>query len=221
MLLPPGSRPQTALADATMYARFAWGLRGYLRNPISADQARAIVVRRLQQREASFLRVVERGIFGHPRSPYLPLLKLAGCELGDLRNMVHNRGLEPTLLALREAGVYVSFEEFKARTPIVRDGLEIPVDVRAFDNPYARRAYEGSTGGSTGAGTRIDIDLDFLALMAAHVALIWDTHGVFDAPNALWCGTLPDSSGLMVALTRSHFGRTPARWFAPLADREL
>ena len=77
----PRSRPRSALGDALddarMYARFAWGLRGYLQHPIGVEQAREIVRRRLQQREANFRRVAERGIYGHARSPYRPLLKLA------------------------------------------------------------------------------------------------------------------------------------------------
>src|SRR5581483_199401 len=210
-----------ALDDARMYARFAWGLRGFLRHPISVEQAREIVRLRLEQREASFLRVAERGIYGYPRSPYLPLLKLAGCTLGDLRQMVRSRGLEETLGVLRREGVYVSFEEFKGRQPIVRQGRVLAVDARDFDDPFPRGAYEGSTGGTTGAGTRVNIDLDFLALMATHVALIWETHGVYGAPHGLWCGILPDSSGLMVVLTRSRFGIPPRRWFTPLDARDL
>src|SRR5687768_12785846 len=101
------------LADLRMYARFASGLPGFLRRQLSLPEAEAIVRRRLEAREANFLRLVERGIYGYPRSPYLPLLKHAGCELGDVRTMVRDKGLEGTLRALRAAGVYVSFEEFK------------------------------------------------------------------------------------------------------------
>jgi hypothetical protein len=78
----------------------------------------------MAEREINFLRLVERGIFGYGRSPYLPLLKMAGCELEDIRNMVKDRGLEDTLRALREARVYVTFEEFKGRDPIVLEALE-------------------------------------------------------------------------------------------------
>src|SRR4030042_3917931 len=99
------------LNDARMYTRFLWGLRGYVRNTISLEEAQATVRQRMAEREANFLRLVERGIFGYARSPYLPLLKMAGCELGDIRNMVRDRGLENTLRALRESGVYITFEE--------------------------------------------------------------------------------------------------------------
>ena len=66
------------------YGRFGWGLRGFLRHTITLEQARAIVRQRMEEREANFLRLVERGIFGYSRSPYLPLMNLAGCEMGDI-----------------------------------------------------------------------------------------------------------------------------------------
>src|SRR5262245_27296702 len=140
------------LADAKMYGRFAWGLRGFLRRTISLEEARAIVQRRLAEREANFLRLVERGIFGYACSPYRPLLQQAGCELGDIQNMVRSKGLEETLRALRAAGAYVTFEEFKGREPIVRHGQVIPVQARDFNNPYLSHYYQVETGGSSGAG---------------------------------------------------------------------
>jgi hypothetical protein len=210
-----------ALADARMYARFASGLRSFLRETITLEQARAIVRRRLEEREANFLRVVERGIYGYPRSPYLPLLKLAGCELGDLRQMVRDTGLEATLLALREAGVYVSFEEFKGRQPIVREGREYAVESRDFDNPYTQPAYSGSTSGSTGAGTRVDIDLDHVAAYGPIVAIAHAAHGLLDAPLGQWLGTPPDSSGLGQTLVCCRIGHVPRAWFTPLTARDL
>src|SRR2546429_8777632 len=80
------------LADLKMYGRFAWGLRGFLRHKISVHEAQAIVRQRMAERENNFLRLVERGVYGYPRSPYRPLLKPAGRELGDLQAMVRARG---------------------------------------------------------------------------------------------------------------------------------
>ena len=101
------------LTDIKIWGHFLLGLRGFLRHTISLEEARTIVRQRIAEREANFLRLVERGIFGYSRSPYLPLLKLAGCEMGDIRKMLQTRGLDETLRALREAGVYVTFDEFK------------------------------------------------------------------------------------------------------------
>ena len=59
------------------YAGFAWALRGFLRHPITLKEAKAIIRRRLEQREDNFLHLAERAIYNHPTSPCLPLLKLA------------------------------------------------------------------------------------------------------------------------------------------------
>jgi hypothetical protein len=208
------------LADLKMYWRFAKGLRSFLRHTISLDEAREIVRQRMAERGKNFLRLIERGIFGYRRSPYLPLLKLAGCELGDIRNMVRSRGLEGTLRALREAGVYITFEEFKGRMPIVRNGKVIPVRAHDFDNPYLSHYYQVETGGSTGVGTRVEFDLDHLAAIAPLIMLTLDAHGVLDVPTALWYAILPDSSGINNVLLRARFGRTCLKWFTPITRRE-
>ena len=49
-------------------------------------------------------------------------MSLAGCQPGDVRNMVRTKELETTLRELREAGVYITFEEYKGRKPLVRNG---------------------------------------------------------------------------------------------------
>ena len=207
--------------DLKMYARFAWGLRGFLRHTLSLQEAHAIVRQRLAERETNFLRTVERGIFGYSRSPYLPLLKLARCELGDLQNMVRARGLESTLLALREAGVYISFEEFKGHEPLVRQGQSIPIDARHFDNPYTRASYQARSGGTTGAGTRVDIDLEHLADTAVLYMIAYDVHGVLHVPTAIWFGVLPDGTGVANLLRHARMGQVTTRWFAPVTARDL
>lgn len=208
-------------ADLKMYGRFALGLRSFLRNTISLDQARAIIRTRMQERDASFLRVIEKGIFGNPRSAYLPLLKLAGCELGDIGNLVGSHGIEPTLRKLRAAGVYISFEEFKGRKPLVRGGQHISTGPRSFDNPYLSNFYRSETGGSTGAGSRVETDLDHLAAQAPHLMLTWEVHNVLDAPTVLWRGVLPDGSGINNLLRACHFGRVPQKWFSPFSRESL
>jgi hypothetical protein len=207
------------LNDLQMYARFARGLRSFLQNPLSLDEARAIVRRRMEEREKNFLRLVERGIFGYPQSPYRPLFKLAGCDLDDVRVMVRTHGLEKTLGKLREAGIYATFEEFKGKTPMVRNGQTISVSDSAFDNPYLSHYYSAETGGTTGAGTRISIDLDHLAADTPFNMLALDAHGVLDAPKAIWRGVLPDGSGLNYIFRGAKMGRLPEKWFTPLSAR--
>jgi phenylacetate-coenzyme A ligase PaaK-like adenylate-forming protein len=214
------------LDDLKMYGRFAFGLafglRRYLRNTITLEEAEETVHRRLADREHNFLRVLERGIFRWPKSPYLPLLRMAGCEFGDIRNMVRKSGLEKTLLALREAGVYVTFEEFKGRQPIVRNGKVIPVKDHDFDNPYSKKHYYAESGGSTGAGTRVHHDLDYLAEgRAVHYLLTFKAHNVLDVPTAVWRGILPDGSGINTVLSMARFKRPPQKWFTPVTTQDL
>jgi hypothetical protein len=208
-------------ADLKMYWRFATGLRKFLRHRISLDEARRIVQRRMAERETNFLRVVERGIFGYPRSPYLPLLKLAQVEFADIRDMVRSRGLEKTLRALRDGGVYISFEEFKAREPIVRNGQVIHVQAADFDNPYPGHYFQAQSGGTTGAGTRVAIDLEHLAGHASLLMLGFDAHGVLNIPTALWLGILPDPTAINTFLRLAPFGQVPQKWFTPITRRDF
>ena len=103
-----------------MYGRFMVGLPPFLRRRLTIADAEAAIRTGLAEREANFLRIARHGIFENPRSPYLPLLQMAGCAFEDLEASVRAEGLEPTLATLRSAGVYVTFEEYKGRQPIVR-----------------------------------------------------------------------------------------------------
>ncbi len=204
-----------------MYGRFLAGLRPYLRNPTTLEEARAAMARRLADREGSLLRVAERGFFGYSQSPYLELLRAAGCEYGDFRALVKGRGIEGALRSLREAGVYLSFEEFKGREPVVRGGREIVIRQEQFDNPYLSHYFGTSTGGSTGTPGRVSTDLAHLAVQAEQRMVLMDAHGVFDAPFAIWRPALPSGSGINAVLRGAKWGRPPDRWFTPLVHRDF
>jgi len=204
------------LKQARAYARFALGLPSFLRNPISLADAEQIVRHGVERREDNFLRLVERGVLRFPSSPYARLLKLARCEIGGLREMVRARGLERTLRALREAGVYLTFDEMKGREPVVRHGESFAIGAADLSNPLLKASYEGESGGSTGAGVRVSHDLDHLAVQSAHLMLLYHAHGVLHAPHALWRGVLPDGSGLNNVLRGARHGRLPVRWFVPM-----
>jgi len=198
-----------------MFAQFPVALRRFLHNRPTPRAAEATVHERMARRTDNFLRLVERSVYGVPRSPYLALLKLAGCELGDLRALVHDKGLEGALRELRTAGVYVSYEEFKGRKPIVRDGFMLPVTPRDFDNPFARRDFALMTGGSTGLANQVYQDLDHIAALATIDMLVLAEHKLMDAPTAHWTHMLP-GSGLRFILRRAYHGSYPQKWFSPL-----
>lgn len=209
------------LDDLKMYTRFIWGLKQFLRQTITLEKAKEIVKKRLEERETNFIRLVRKGIFGNPKSPYLPLMKLAQCEMGDIENLVRDRGLESTLRSLREAGVYVTFEEFKGREPMVRGGKTIPVEAKDFDNPYLNHYYEASSSGTTGAGSRVAIDLEHLAAITPDIMLSNDAHGVLYLPTCIWYGILPDSTGIGNLLRGAIFQNVPRKWFSYITKKNF
>lgn len=201
-----------------MYARFATGLPAHLRRKLSRDEAEAIVRQRMSQRAANFLQIVEQGIVRHGNSPYRWLLDLADCHLEDLRGSIDQRGLEETLHLLRREGVFVTFEEQKGRQPIVRQGKELPVEPRDFDNPLTARQYETSSSGSTGAASRVGVDLEYLASRAPQNFLLELAFGYYDAPKAYYFTGLP-GHGINSVLTRMVYGSYAQRWFDPIPPR--
>ena len=118
------------LGEAWLGARLVARLPGFLRRPLTVNEARAAVAARLAHREASFLDVVGRRVFERPASPYRALLERAGCEQGDLARLVRQDGVEGALRTLYRAGVYLTVDEFKGRRPIVRGGQPVPGERR-------------------------------------------------------------------------------------------
>ena len=78
--------------NAAMLARLARDLPRALRNPSSPQEARERLRRRLVTREQRLLAIVERAIYGYPRSPYLRLLRHVGSELGDFPALLAREG---------------------------------------------------------------------------------------------------------------------------------
>src|SRR4051794_18010669 len=103
------------LAEIDGIARFAFGLRGFLRERLDLATAERLLVDGMATREQRFLRKLRVAVFGNPTSPYLALCRHAGCELGDLERQVAHDGVEPTLAVMRDAGIRVDWEELRGR----------------------------------------------------------------------------------------------------------
>ena len=203
------------LARAVELARMAAGFRRFARTPLTREEAHAIVQRQLDRREETFLRLARRTIFDHPASPYGQLLRWAGCGPGDLEAEVRRRGLEPTLERLRDAGVSVSLDEFKSRTPICRQGLTIETCEADFDlrQPGSAR-ITGRTSGSSGRSARAAHTLDSIREESAHERILYEMHGVLDAPLALWYPAPPGIAGIHNVLMSLKAHRAPDAWFS-------
>jgi hypothetical protein len=199
-------------SELRAFADFLVGLPRLVRRRMTVAEARAIVQERLRQREANFLGVVARSVFGNPHSPYHALLAHAGCTEGDLRALVARDGLEGALTELRARGVYVSFEEFKGLQPIVRGSLTLHPTPADFDNPRADRYYSSTTGGSTGAGRRVRLDLAHFAALLPGRILVRHVQGLTGIPSASW-SDLPPGGGLKGVLLQAAAGENATHWY--------
>ena len=77
----------------------------------------------MAEREDNFMNLVDKSIFGYPGSPYLKLLGPKRISFYDLKSWVGQHGIEASLRILQSEGVYFTVDEFKGKTPVVRDGI--------------------------------------------------------------------------------------------------
>ena len=112
------------IPDIISGTKFIAGLPSFLRNSISTQEARKALLSRLNSREADFLTLAAKGIYANPLSPYRRMLRLAGCEYGDLAKLVKKEGMEGALGVLFRNGVYLSVNEYKGRVPTLTRNLQ-------------------------------------------------------------------------------------------------
>lgn len=204
----------------TAYINFLARLRAFVWNPVTLEEAQQAIIAQRRTRENNFLSLLNTNVFGNPGSPYKVLFKWAGLGFEDVEKMIAEQGLDNTLEMLYEAGVYVTFEEFKGRKPIRRGGREFKPEDSDFDSLNLDSVIDGSSGGSTGRATRSKMDLDHIAQCSRQEALCRSFHGVFDAPILTWWGLLPDTMGLMTGLRPAHLGQHVTRWFITFGGNE-
>jgi len=213
------------IREALDLARRSVALPQFLRRPLGLPAATAVVASGMRGREAAFLQVLEQLVFGVATSPLRRLLAWAGCTPGDLRSLVAAEGVEGTLSRLRAAGVFVTSDELRGRTPLRRSGLELALTPGDFDNPRISGGVAGATSGSTGSRVPVRYDWPFLAAEAAGELLLLESHGLREAPLAFWMPGPPGIAGLHNLLAHAKLGRPPERWFstspAPRRDEGL
>jgi hypothetical protein len=216
------------ISDMRIYWRLAWGLRRFLKEPVTLEQSRAIIRHRLENREHNLLNIVKQAIYKSDKSPYLKLLKLAGCEYGDFEQMVRSDGIEPTLKKLVEEGVYLSVEEFKGKKEVIRGRKVYKFKEGDFDNLFVRRHFEISSGGSRSAGTRTYYDFDNLTLnRAVYTICLLDAYNALTVPVVLWSPIMPGPGPLQILALATNYivymgrfwgAKLPAPEYVPLDE---
>jgi hypothetical protein len=207
------------------YYRFLDGLWKFAHARMEPEEAIAlaqlVLRKRMARREENFLDLVERGVFGYARSPYLPLLTAKKIKLDDLRSWVRRDGLEASLRVLEQEGVYFTVDEFKGKTPVRRGSVTLLCDERMFDNPYLSDAYEVRSGATRSVGTRIRIDFNYLHQRCLYDAFLLNLHGCLAAPLANWFPVFPGAPGINSSLRFAHIGNPVQKWFSQVTGDQV
>jgi hypothetical protein len=90
----------TLLSTPRAYINFALQLRAYVKNTVTEAQVKQTILEQVANREDNFIKILKTNVFEYPQSPYLPLFKAANMTHADMARMIHQQGLENTLLKL-------------------------------------------------------------------------------------------------------------------------
>jgi hypothetical protein len=203
---------------AAHYFGMARKLPRWARMPLEPDPP-AVVRRMLENRDSNFLDLMRSAVFGNPTSPYRQLFTWAGCTFGDLEHTVRKDGLEPALRSLRDAGVYLSHDEFKGLCPVVRGSQQMMVDSADLANPdprFQRATPEGSSG-SRSRGTTTWRSLEYHTYREALECVLYADHRA-GREDVRVEEVLPNTGGIRNALHHGLRHGRPRRWFAMSGD---
>lgn len=207
------------------YLKFVFGLREYLKNRVSPEEAlaaaREVFRSRIASRNENFLRLMQKGVFEYSKSPYRSLLEKKRIGCADLAKWVEAEGIEGALGTLRDEGVYYSVDEFKGKTDVVRDGLRFRLNEKMFDNPFLSMVYEVGSGATRSAGTRVRIDYDYLTQRSLYDAFILNMHGCLTEPIANWFPIFPGAPGINSSLRFARIGNPPRKWFSQVEKSHM
>lgn len=187
------------------------GMHEYLRGPLEQDW-KCRIERNLAHRGEVWVDTLRQTVFAS-NGPYRRMFELADCSLDDLTCSVRNNGVEPTLQKLLDAGVRLSHDEFKGKTPIVRGGEEIPATTSDFGNPLANGWLEGRSSGSRSKGSVTLTGSAHLDYLTGYAALNVEEFGMREGPYVIVRPILPAIAGLYFCLFHSRLGCEMGPWF--------
>jgi hypothetical protein len=192
----------------------ARALPEFLRERLTVERAEEQTKRALDRREESFIELARARIYENPGSPYLRLLKIAGCEFSDLRAEVDRRGLEPTLERLAGEGVYLTSDEFKGKKEVARGGESFLVSPGDFAPAESAPGFTSQSSGTRNQPISSVLSLDLLAVWALAKCVCFSAHDLFSRSHAVYDAILPTSGGVRDLLTNVRLGIETDRWFA-------
>ena len=206
------------LSSSLKYGQLAFDLREYLRDRISLEESKQVIRTRLRDRQSNFLTVTLNGIYKNPSSPYLKLLKHASCEYGDIESMVKKDGIEATLSRLYKQGVYLSWEEFKGKSEVVRGSSSFQFKETDFENPLVGGYFQTQSSRIRSSGTMTMFNFRHqLAKNYYHLPML-AVNNALDAPMGLWESVLPSIAGIAAIMSYWKIDKPVVRWFSPMTE---
>ena len=216
---PGGTRAGNALDKLQMARRavgVARGLRRTTRDPVHLDEARATVRDEVARRPRRLLEALDALVWPYPASPLARLLRTAGVEAGDVAHLLHEHGTTGALERLRDAGVYVAYEELQGQRPIVRGSTSFDVSPADFFNPIVPADYMATTGGSRSAGTPVEVSFRWQRRQGTQRVIQHHVAGTVGAPTAIWLPVFPSAAGFGAVMKHAAGGNVPERWFSQI-----
>jgi hypothetical protein len=204
----------TLLREAIQYTKMALGLYRRARARELGDPE-AAVREQVRNRERNWLEKLRKVVFADSENPYHHMFRLAGCGYEEVAAMVSRNGLEKTLERLLEAGVYLTHDEFKLKTPLVRGGRRIAVHERSFDNTLVKADMESRSSGSRSKGTYNRRNIQYDLYREARHAMIERELGMTGRPEVAIKPILPSAQGFSSAFMAWRQQRPFPAWFAP------
>jgi hypothetical protein len=194
--------------------KLARALPAFMRERVTVQRAEEEIKRALERRNENFLNVARTQIYERPNSPYLKLLRVAGCDFADLQNHVLRHGLEASLDRLAQEGVYLTADEFKGKKEVVRGGRSFKVFPGDLDRQDAPSGFVTQSSGTRNRPVRFLRPLDWQALRAFGMCIFFSADNLFSYSHAVYDAILPGSGGIGDLLYYAKSGICVDRWFA-------
>lgn len=188
-------------------------VREFLREQITVERAGEEVRSALDRRADNFLALVRAHIYERPDSPYLKLLRVAGCEFPDLAALVRRDGIEPALERLAAEGVYLTSDEFKGKKEIVRGGKTFRVTPADFERPNPPPGLDTQSSGTRNRPQRSTLAFDWLRRRTFGAGVFFAAHDLFSYSHAIYDSILPGSA-VSHLLINAKLGKKTDYWFA-------
>jgi hypothetical protein len=190
----------------------AVALPKFFRDQITLQRAEEEVKRLLDSRVERFFDLVRARIYECPASPYRRLLKYSGCEFSDLQTSVQRHGLEETLMKLAGEGVYLTSDEFKGKTDVVRGQESFRVSPVNFERRDSSAGFTIQSSGSRNRPVDTFSPLEWRTLQTMGEAVFYSAHDLFSCVHAVY---EPIIAGRMLfTLINGKLGIPTDRWFA-------